>query len=120
MVKQLWREGGGDWESCFCWERAGSSLFFASAAAHESSGRLCLHHTQLILSANEGVVVVLVTVLCFFLRILLGLPPSLLITTQWKGKETALDCQDFFCFVNAELVRPGLGRAAALPPADLG
>ncbi|KAL8195112.1 UNVERIFIED_CONTAM: hypothetical protein K2H54_046799 [Gekko kuhli] len=36
-------------------------------------------------------------------RILLGLPPSLLITTQWKGKEIALDCEDFFCFVNTEL-----------------
>ncbi|XP_015262175.1 PREDICTED: Fanconi anemia group A protein [Gekko japonicus] len=36
-------------------------------------------------------------------RVLLGLPPSLLITTRWKGKEIALDCEDFFCFVNTEL-----------------
>ncbi|XP_060109851.1 Fanconi anemia group A protein [Heteronotia binoei] len=36
-------------------------------------------------------------------RILLGLPPSLLITTQQKGKEIALDCEDFFGFVNTEL-----------------
>ncbi|XP_054856335.1 Fanconi anemia group A protein isoform X2 [Eublepharis macularius] len=36
-------------------------------------------------------------------RVLLGLPPSLLITAQRKGKEIALDCEDFFSFVNAEL-----------------
>ncbi|XP_077166524.1 Fanconi anemia group A protein isoform X2 [Paroedura picta] len=36
-------------------------------------------------------------------RILVGLPPSFLITTQWKGKEIALNCEDFFCFVNTEL-----------------
>uniref|UniRef100_A0ACB8EAV0 Uncharacterized protein n=1 Tax=Sphaerodactylus townsendi TaxID=933632 RepID=A0ACB8EAV0_9SAUR len=36
-------------------------------------------------------------------RMLLGLPPSLLITTQWKGNEVTLDCEDFFCFVNTEL-----------------
>nr|XP_060643890.1 Fanconi anemia group A protein [Anolis sagrei ordinatus] len=36
-------------------------------------------------------------------RILLGLPPSVLIAMRQKGKEVALDCEDFFGFVNTEL-----------------
>ncbi|XP_042293887.1 Fanconi anemia group A protein isoform X2 [Sceloporus undulatus] len=36
-------------------------------------------------------------------RILLGLPPSILIATRRKGKEVVLDCKDFFCFINTEL-----------------
>ncbi|NWU73012.1 FANCA protein, partial [Pterocles burchelli] len=36
-------------------------------------------------------------------RILVGLPASTLILTCRKGKKTALDCEDFFCFVNSEL-----------------
>ncbi|NXK33636.1 FANCA protein, partial [Piprites chloris] len=38
-----------------------------------------------------------------FLRILVGLPASALITTCWKGRKTVLDCEDFFSFVNSEL-----------------
>ena len=38
------------------------------------------------------------------LRILVRLPASALITTCQKGKKTTLDCEDFFCFVNSELV----------------
>ncbi|XP_061450504.1 Fanconi anemia group A protein isoform X2 [Rhineura floridana] len=36
-------------------------------------------------------------------RILLGLPPSVLIATQQRGKKITLDCEDFFCFANTEL-----------------
>ncbi|KAJ7424215.1 Fanconi anemia, complementation group A [Willisornis vidua] len=36
-------------------------------------------------------------------RILVGLPPSALITTCQKGRKTVLDCEDFFGFVNTEL-----------------
>nr|XP_028595747.1 Fanconi anemia group A protein isoform X1 [Podarcis muralis] len=36
-------------------------------------------------------------------RILLGLPPSVLIATQKRGNKIALDCEDFFCFANTEL-----------------
>lgn len=38
------------------------------------------------------------------LRILVGLPASALIVTRGKGKKTMLDCEDFFHFVNSELV----------------
>lgn len=38
------------------------------------------------------------------LRILVGLPASALIVTCRKGKKTMLDCEDFFRFVNLELV----------------
>nr|XP_056718384.1 Fanconi anemia group A protein [Euleptes europaea] len=58
----------------------------ALGADSAEGGRL-LRHQELILQT----------------RILLGLPPSLLITTQWKGKEVTLDCEDFFCFVNTGL-----------------
>ncbi|KFZ52276.1 Fanconi anemia group A protein, partial [Antrostomus carolinensis] len=36
-------------------------------------------------------------------RILVGLPASALITTCQKGKQTMLDCEDFFHFVNSQL-----------------
>uniref|UniRef100_A0A7M4EK94 FA complementation group A n=1 Tax=Crocodylus porosus TaxID=8502 RepID=A0A7M4EK94_CROPO len=36
-------------------------------------------------------------------RILLGLPPPVLITTCQRGKRVTLDCEDFFHFVNSEL-----------------
>ncbi|NWI97762.1 FANCA protein, partial [Pitta sordida] len=36
-------------------------------------------------------------------RILVGLPPSTLVTTCRKGRKTVLDCEDFFHFVNSEL-----------------
>ncbi|NXN26969.1 FANCA protein, partial [Nycticryphes semicollaris] len=36
-------------------------------------------------------------------RILVGLPASALIMARRKGKETTLDCEDFFHFVNSEL-----------------
>ncbi|NWQ83095.1 FANCA protein, partial [Columbina picui] len=37
-------------------------------------------------------------------RILVGLPAAALIITCRKGKKTVLDCEDFFHFVNSELV----------------
>lgn len=44
---------------------------------------------------------------CFSLpcqRILVGLPASTLIVTCRKGKKALLDCEDFFHYVNSELV----------------
>ncbi|KAM6430159.1 Fanconi anemia group A protein isoform 2-T2 [Liasis olivaceus] len=52
--------------------------------------------------------------LLFQTRILLGLPPSVLVATQKKGGEITMACEDFFSFVNTEL-RNSCSRGCSLP-----
>ncbi|KAG8144242.1 hypothetical protein E2320_001336, partial [Naja naja] len=47
-------------------------------------------------------------------RILLSLPPSVLVATQKEGGETVVACEGFFSFVNTEL-RNSCSRGCALP-----
>ncbi|XP_063169231.1 Fanconi anemia group A protein [Candoia aspera] len=47
-------------------------------------------------------------------RILLGLPPSVLVATRKKGGKVAVACEDFFSFVNTEL-RNSCSRGCSLP-----
>ncbi|XP_044515316.1 Fanconi anemia group A protein [Gracilinanus agilis] len=41
--------------------------------------------------------------LLMYKRILMSLPPSILISTHWEGWQRSLHCKDFFHFVNKEL-----------------